>query len=389
MAQAASAATAGSVQARLRICAVASAATRVAWSQTAFRSSAVRFSAVGRVRPVRGPPLPQLGPAQVRREFPAAVPDRAAVLGGVAGQGDRVPGDLTGVLDAEPLAHQHPGLIQAREELVLAARGRGGGGDLPSQRDPGGFVQAAAGGLLVLGAGRTAGRGAVGGRGGAQPVPLLGGEAGGADLVPFPGQAGFAAVLAGQHGDEMDVVVAVPDGDPADGLVFLPVGGQPGAVHDLVRDGGPFVVGQHPVVGSGAHRAVPDRPRVAPLAERGLRLHQQPGQLGEVPLAVRPQRRFEAGWVTPARDDMGIGVFLVAAGTEQVVQQRFDVLPARGADLPDHPVTVAATANLTPGPCARRRLPRRCGRRGGCSRRRSRAGPRRAARWRSASRPPG
>ena len=36
------ASSAGSVQARLRICAVASAATRVAWSQIAFRSSAVR-----------------------------------------------------------------------------------------------------------------------------------------------------------------------------------------------------------------------------------------------------------------------------------------------------------------------------------------------------------
>ena len=60
--------------------------------------------------------------------------------------------------------------------------------------------------------------------------------------------------------------------------------------------------------------------------------------------------------MTPASHDVGIGVFLVAAGTEQVVQQRLDVLPARGADLPDHAVTVV-TANLTPGPCARRRLP--------------------------------
>jgi hypothetical protein len=88
------------------------------------------------------------------------------------------------------------------EELALAACCRGsGGGGLPSQRDPGCFIQATAGCFLVLGAGRTAGRGAVGGRGGAQPVALLGGDAGGADLVPFPGQAGLAAVLAGQHGD--------------------------------------------------------------------------------------------------------------------------------------------------------------------------------------------
>ena len=31
--------------------------------------------------------------------------------------------------------------------------------------------------------------------------------------------------------------------------------------------------------------------------------------------------------MTPPGDDMGIGVFFVAAGTEQVVQQRLDVLP--------------------------------------------------------------
>jgi hypothetical protein len=74
-------------------------------------------------------------------------------------------------------------------------------------------------------------------------------------------------------------------GDPADGLVVLAVGRQPGAVHDLVRDGRPFVIGQHPVFGSGAHRAVPGRLRVAPLAESGLRLLQQPCQPGEIPLA--------------------------------------------------------------------------------------------------------
>jgi hypothetical protein len=50
--------------------------------------------------PGRGSPPSQPGLAQVRREFPAAV------LGGVAGQGDRVPADLTRALDAEPLTHQ-------------------------------------------------------------------------------------------------------------------------------------------------------------------------------------------------------------------------------------------------------------------------------------------
>jgi hypothetical protein len=41
-------------------------------------------------------------------------------------------------------------------------------------------------------------------------------------------------------------------------------------------------------------------------------------------------------------------VFLVAAGTEQVVQQWFDVLPVRGADLPDHPVTVTTVGSFYP-----------------------------------------
>ncbi|HEX2745890.1 MAG TPA: hypothetical protein VHN16_16005, partial [Streptosporangiaceae bacterium] len=84
-----------------------------------------------------------------------------------------VPGDLAGVLDAEPLPYQDPGRIEAGEELLLAVRGRGGGGgDLPPQRDPGGFVQDAAGGLLVLRTGRAVGRSAVGGRR-TRPEPAL------------------------------------------------------------------------------------------------------------------------------------------------------------------------------------------------------------------------
>jgi hypothetical protein len=124
--------------------------------------------------PLRGPPLPQLGPAQVCCEFPAAVPDWIAVLGGVAGERDRAPGDLAGVARAEPCANQEAGLVQAMEELALAACRRGSGDDLPSQRDPGCFVQPTAGCLLVLGAGRAAGGGAVGRCGRAQPVALLG-----------------------------------------------------------------------------------------------------------------------------------------------------------------------------------------------------------------------
>ena len=76
-----------------------------------------------------------------------------------------------------------------------------------------------------LGAGGTAGRGPVGGRGGLQPVAFLGGQARRPHVAPLVGQADTAAVLAGQHRHDVDVVVAVPDRDPPDGVVFLPVGG--------------------------------------------------------------------------------------------------------------------------------------------------------------------
>ena len=38
-------------------------------------------------------------------------------------------------------------------------------------------------------------------------------------------------------------------------------------------------------------------------------------------------------------------MFLMAARTEQVVQQRLDVFPSRGADLPDHAVTVVTATS--------------------------------------------
>ena len=104
-----------------------------------------------------GPPLAELGPGEVGRELAAAVPHRAAAVGGVAGQGDRVPGDLAGVPRAEPLAGQHPSAAEQSEELLLAARLGGCGGDIAAQRDPRGFVKATAGGLLMFGARRRLG----------------------------------------------------------------------------------------------------------------------------------------------------------------------------------------------------------------------------------------
>jgi len=34
-------------------------------------------------------------------------------------------------------------------------------------------------------------------------------------------------------------------------------------------------------------------------------------------------------------------MFFPAAGTKEVIEQRLDVFPVWGADLPDHPVTAA------------------------------------------------
>ena len=131
------------------------------------------------------------------------------------------------------------------------------------------------------------------------------------------------------------MVGGVADRDPADRVVVLPVGGQAGAVHDVAGELGPFVVGQHPVAGGGADRAVPDRPVEAAVAERVLGLLEQAGEVAEVAAAVVAERGFQFGGVAPAGDQVRVGVLLVAARAEQVVEQAGDAAAAR-ADLADH-----------------------------------------------------
>src|SRR5204862_5654571 len=71
------------------------------------------------------PAAPQLWQAQVRGEFPAAVPDRVPSLSGVAGKGDSVPGELGRVAGAAAGADEHAGLPELGEEILLAAGRRG------------------------------------------------------------------------------------------------------------------------------------------------------------------------------------------------------------------------------------------------------------------------
>ena len=98
---------------------------------------------------------------------------------------------------------------------------------------------------------------------------------------------------------------------------------------------GPLPVRQQAVLGGGAHRAVPDRLGVPPLAERVVREPQQPGQSAEVPAAIGAQRGFQVSGRAVAGDDVRVGVFLPASGAVQVADQPGHVLAAR-ADFPDH-----------------------------------------------------
>ena len=73
----------------------------------------------------------------------------------------------------------------------------------------------------------------------------------------------------------------------------------------------------------------------SPVAQRGVGLLQQPVELAEVPVAVGAQRGLEFGGVPPSGDQVRVGVLLVAARAEQVVDQAGDAAAAR-ADLADH-----------------------------------------------------
>jgi hypothetical protein len=199
-----------------------------------------------------------------------------------------------------------------------------------------GFGASGPGGFLGFGAGRAAGRGPVGGGRGGEVVVFLGGLAGVADPVPVVVNTGPVPVLAGGHGDNVDVVGGVPDGDPPDGVVVLPVPGQPGPVHHGGGDARPFAVGQQRVTGRGPQRAVPYRALISAGAEGGMGLVEQAVQRAEVTAAVGLEGWFEFGGVPPSGDDVRAGVLVAAARPVQVPDQRLGPLPARAGDLPDH-----------------------------------------------------
>jgi hypothetical protein len=61
-------------------------------------------------------------------------------------------------------------------------------------------------------------------------------------------------------------------------------------------------------------------------------------------------RGFQFGGMTPAGDDVRVGVLVAPAGTVQVPDERFDALAARRGDLPDHPAIRSGRNVVRPVP---------------------------------------
>jgi hypothetical protein len=218
-----------------------------------------------------GPAAAQFRQGQIGRELPAAVPDDPAIFRRMMPKADRVPRHVAGVSDAVPLADGYPGAGEAGEELLLRARPGRCGRDLAAQGYPGRLRPAAPGRLLRLGAGRPPGRGAIRRGSSGQPEPCLGSPA----CLPYPIEVvpdlRPGAVLPGQGCHQMNVIRGMPDCNPPNPQVIT-LTREPGTVHDLLRDLRPLGVGQDPVTGRGADRAMPHRLVIPRAGQGGQRL---------------------------------------------------------------------------------------------------------------------
>ena len=80
---------------------------------------------------------------------------------------------------------------------------------------------------------------------------------------------------------------------------------------------------------------MPDRFGEAAVAERVAGLLEEAVEVAEVAVAVVAERGFKFGGMAPAGDEVRVGVLLVAARAEEVVDQAGDAATTR-ADLADH-----------------------------------------------------
>jgi len=202
------------------------------------------------------------------------------------------------------------------------------------------WVLAGALGALDLGTGQRAFAGA--GAPGSGEVPALFGCL--ADRVPFGPVAvevGDAPVAADQLHHDVDVVVAlgaepVVHGDPTAATAALFVGAEAEPVHRLLDHLPPALIAEQPVLSRDRQRHVIDVPtRHVDLMQHPRRV--QGGDQLRAPLG-RGQRRDQR-WVVepggvPGGDQVRVGVLVVPAGAEQVVDRACDVVAPD--DLPNH-----------------------------------------------------
>lgn len=268
-----------------------------------------------------GQPEADLREGEVGGQFGAGVPDRFAVAVAVAGQGYVVAERVTG----RGVAHLHAQarLVESGEELRFGGGARDGLADGFAERLAGGLGAAGPFGLELLCAGGVLRCGAVACVQAAQAHLLLDAAAFGLGLVEVVVQAGIAQVASDQGGDDVDVVFRVADCDPptAVGITFR---GNVGGVEDALGDGVPLLVGESPVTGGGADRAVPDvlgGRAVACLLDPEVEGGGEPGE-GDLRVGVGAGVAAGVGGeAVPGADEVGVGVLLAPAGAVQVDEQ--------------------------------------------------------------------
>jgi hypothetical protein len=128
---------------------------------------------------------------------------------------------------------------------------------------------------------------------------------------------GSAAVLADQGGDQVDVVVGVADGGPAAARAVAGV--DAGGGDDPSGGVGPLGVGEGAVSGGGPDGGVPDV-----LVGAGVVGDQVQGfvqEMGEVAEGGSWVAAGVGGEAVEGGDEVGVGVFLAAAGAVEVGEQ--------------------------------------------------------------------
>ncbi len=237
-------------------------------------------------------------------------------------------------------------VVEQVDELLHAGGGGHGGADGAAQPLRGGLVLTSATGLLLLGAGRPFGGGAVSAYDLEQAVFLLDRDefaVGGEVVVPV---AGGTQIRPDLGGGDVDVVGGVADGHPA-AAVRVTIGRDAGGGDDAAGDVGPLLVAEVAVGLGGADGAVPHVLLGSAAEPPGLldvqvevRHEEPPGGVSVLGAAG------VGGEAVPGGDQVRVGVVRGPLRVEQVPDQARSLLAT--ADLRDHRATFLETASFAP-----------------------------------------